>query len=387
MDVRVDPEEVVELTRDLVRFPSVNPPGNEAAPAEYLAKRMTDMGLDVEVQTLEPDRANVIGRIKGSGDGHLVFTGHLDVVPPGGQAWKHDPFAADLVDGHIYGRGSADMKGGVAAMVAAAGALLRAGFKPKADYVIAATCGEEAGMLGAQAMGDRRSLEGSRYLVVGEPSDLDVFIGEKGVLWVNVRALGRTAHGSMPWLGANAVSAIARLIPRLEEYPFPFTESPLLGKPTLSVNVIDGGNKTNVVPDVCAISIDMRTVPGQDHEKILSRLREIAEESARAYNPEVRVEVEIDNDKGPLETEPQNPLVGAMIASVKAVRGKDPKVGGVTYGTDAAHLGPAFNIPMVICGPGAPGMAHQPDEYVETEQLVQAVQIYSDLAQRLLRDS
>src|SRR5579872_4023843 len=139
MDVRVDKDLVVELTRDLVRIQSVNPPGNEQEAAEYLGNRMRHLGLEVELQHLEPDRAQVIGRLRGSGDGHLVLTGHLDVVPPGGQTWEHEPFAADLVDGRIYGRGSADMKGGVAAMVAAAAALIDAGFHPSADFVIAAT--------------------------------------------------------------------------------------------------------------------------------------------------------------------------------------------------------------------------------------------------------
>jgi succinyl-diaminopimelate desuccinylase len=382
-EVQVDAGLVVELTRDLIRFQSVNPPGNELPPAEYLANRLRELGMEAELQELEPGRANVIGRIRGEGEGHLVFTGHLDVVPPGGQAWEHQPFDADQVDGRIYGRGSADMKGGVAAIVTAMAALVQSGFRPKADIILAATCGEEAGMMGALAMAERRSLEGSRYLVVAEPSDLNVFIGEKGVLWITIRALGRTAHGSMPWLGSNAVSYMARLIPRLEEYPFPWEESPLLGKPTLSVNVIEGGNKTNVVPDVCQISVDMRTVPSQDHEDLLARIKTLTEDVAREYNPEIRVEIEIENDKGSLETDPSEPLVEAAIAAAQAVRGVAPTVGGVTYGTDAAHLSPAFNIPMVICGPGAQGMAHQPDEYVEVEQLVQAAQIYVDIARRL----
>jgi len=375
---------VTELTQQLVRFPSVNPPGNEQEVAEFLGGRLRELGLQVEIQPLGESRANVIGRIRGEGTGHLVLTGHLDVVPPGGQEWEHDPFAADLVDGRIYGRGSADMKGGVAAMVAAAASLASSGFRPRADLILACTAGEEAGMLGALTMVERRSLEGARHLVVAEPSDLNVFVGEKGVLWTRLRALGRTAHGSMPWLGVNTVSYMARLIPRLEEYPFAWEESALLGKPTLSVNVIRGGNKTNVVPDLCEVELDMRTVPSQRHEEILDRLRSLAEETARGFGPGLRIELEVDNDKPPLETDHSEPLVGATIAAVQAVRGSAPDVGGVTYGTDAACLGPGFNIPMVICGPGAPGMAHQPDEYVEVEQLVQAAEIYADLARRLL---
>jgi succinyl-diaminopimelate desuccinylase len=383
-EVGVDRDLVIGLTRELVQFRSVNPPGNEGAVAEFLAGRLRELGLEAEVQPVEEGRSNLIGRLPGGDAPPLVFTGHLDVVPPGGQAWEHDPFAAEMVDGRIYGRGSADMKGGVAAIVTAMAALKREGFQPKGDVILAATCGEEAGMLGARTMVDARSLPENGALIVAEPTTLDVFHGEKGVLWLTVRALGRTAHGSMPWLGVNAISAIARLIPQLEAYPFPYEESPLLGKPTLSVNVINGGNKTNVVPDICEIEVDMRTVPSQDHEDLARRVREMAEAVAREVHPDLRIEVEVDQDVTALETDRSHRLVEAAVTSVHAVRGKDPAVGGVTYGTDGAHLGPGFNMPVVICGPGAQGMAHQPDEYVEVEQLVDAAQIYVDLAHRLL---
>jgi succinyl-diaminopimelate desuccinylase len=377
-------ELVIDLTRELIRFQSINPPGNEGPVAEHLVRRLRELGLEAEIQYVEEGRANVLGRLRGAGDGHLVLTGHLDVVPPGGQKWDHDPFTADVQGARVYGRGSADMKGGVAAMVAAMASLAASGFRPRADVILAATCGEEAGMVGAQAMVELDSLKGSRWLVVGEPSGLDVFIGEKGVLWVEIRAFGRTAHGSMPWLGVNSVSYLARLITRLENHTFPWTESALLGGPTLSVNVINGGNKTNVVPDVAAMTVDMRTVPSQAHGEILAEMRSLAEEIAGEYDPELRVELEVENDKGPLETDRSDPLVTAIVDSVRAVRGKSPEVGGVTYGTDAAALGPGYGIPMVICGPGAAGMAHQPDENVEIEQLIDAAAIYEDLARRLL---
>jgi len=383
LDISIDRDLVVDLTCDLIRFRSVNPPGNEGEVAEFLAGRMRDLGLRAELQPFEDGRANVIGRLEGEGNGHLVFTGHLDVVPPGGQQWAHPPFEPEVEDGKIYGRGSCDMKGGVASIVTAMAALARSGFRPSADIVLAATGGEEAGMTGAKAMAAKQSLEGSRYLVVAEPSDLDVFVGEKGVLWIKVRALGRTAHGSMPWLGVNAVSYMARLIPRLEEYPFPFEESDLLGKPTLSVNVISGGNKTNVVPDVCEIEVDMRTLPSQDNEEIVERVRSLAEELAREEGKGIRVEVEVDQNMPSLETARTETLVDAVIGAVRTVRG-EPVVGGVTYGTDAAALGPAFDVPMVICGPGSPGMAHQPDEHVEIDQLVKAAEIYARLATTLL---
>lgn len=382
--IEIDSDLVVRLTQELVRFRSINPPGNEGEAAAFLAGTLRAAGLETEVLEVEPGRANVVARLRGDGGRPLVFTGHLDVVPPGGQPWTHDPFGGEQVDGRIYGRGSADMKGGVAAIATAMIAVARSGARPRGDIMLAATCGEEAGMTGARALVAGRALPRGGRLLVAEPTNLNVFHGEKGVLWLRVRALGRTAHGSMPWLGANAIGAIARLIPRLEAYPFPYEESPLLGAPTLSVNVIAGGNKTNVVPDLCEIEVDMRTVPGQDHEALVEGVRELAERTAREVHPEIRVEVEVDQSKGALETDPADDVVQATIAAVREVRGADPAVGGVTYGTDGAHLGPGFDMPVVICGPGANEMAHQPDESVPVEQLIQAAEIYVALARRLV---
>lgn len=379
-------EFAVALTRDLIRFQSVNPPGDEQPVAEFLAGVLGRHGIAAEIQPIEPGRANLLARLPGEGAGSLIFTGHLDVVPPGEQPWEHGPFTGDLVDGKVYGRGSADMKGGVAAIVAAMILLKEQGVRPAGDIVLAATAGEEAGLYGAGVMAQRRSLEGARWLVVAEPTDLNVFIAEKGILWADVTAAGRTAHGSMPHLGVNAISYMARLIERLDgTYPFPYTASPLLGAPTLSVDVIRGGNKSNVVPDLCRISIDMRTVPSQHHEEIIRSLGRLAREVADDFNPAIAVTVDVVHDERSVETPRQDPLVQAAIRAVTRVRGREPEVGGVAYATDAAVFGPAFDIPMVICGPGAPGMAHQPNEHVEVEQLVQATQIYADLAMDLLR--
>lgn len=381
---RVDRDHVVNLTRDLIRFKTVNPPGNEQPVAEFLQGMLVDLGFEVELQPVGPNRANLIARLPGRSSGHLVFTGHVDVVAPGELPWNHGPFDAEVEDGRVYGRGSVDMKGGVAAMVSAAVALARAGFKPEADLILAVTCGEETGLIGARTMAEQRSLEGSRWLVVTEPSDLNVFIAHKGILWVDVRAYGRTAHGSMPSLGVNAVSYMARLIARLEEYPFSYEESPLLGNPTLSVNVIQGGNKTNVVPDFSTVSIDMRTVPSQRHETIVEDLRRVADEVARDFGPELRVEVETINNAEGVETPSGDHLIEEMVQAITDVRGQRPTVGGVVYTTDASVLKPAFDLPTVICGPGTPGMAHQPDEWVAIDQLDQAAQIYASLAVRLL---
>jgi succinyl-diaminopimelate desuccinylase len=158
----------------------------------------------------------------------------------------------------------------------------------------------------------------------------------------------------------------------------------LLGRPSLSVNTIRGGSKVNVVADFCEIEVDLRTLPSQNQEELLEHIRRLGEELAAEFHPGLRVEIEIDQAKQSLETPRNDPLVEETIKAVTAVRRRPPQVGGVTYGTDAAYLAPGFNIPMVICGPGGTDMLHQPNEYVEIDQLVQAAEIYVDLARRLL---
>jgi succinyl-diaminopimelate desuccinylase len=365
-----------------VRFDTVNPPGNEEPAIRRLGEFLEQAGIVVEYQRLSENRLNLVARIRGSRSGHLVLCGHIDVVHPGAGSWEVEPFGGVITDGRLIGRGSADMKGGVAAMAQAMADLAGEHFQPKADLILAVTAGEEVDMAGAKLLSSTDLLSGASRIVIGEPTSLDVFRAEKGVFWTRVTAHGRTAHGSMPNLGVNAISFMARLIIRLEEYPFAFEPSDVLGNPTISVNVIDGGVKTNVVPDRCRAEIDMRLVPGQSRADVLGRLKALMEE-IRAEIP-VRTEVDILQDVPAVETPADDELVQATASIVNEVSGKKPTIGGVSYGTDGAIIAPSLGASMVIVGPGAPEQAHQPNEYVKIEELESAVEIYKGLARRLL---
>ncbi|HZT96770.1 MAG TPA: M20 family metallopeptidase [Chloroflexota bacterium] len=376
---------VVELTRQLVRINTVNPPGNEAAAVDHLARYLSQEGLSPETQEIAPGRTNLICRLRGAApEGHLILSGHIDVVHQGEATWEQPPFAAERVGDRLIGRGVADMKGGVAAMATALVELSRSGFRPRADLVLAVSAGEEVDTAGARMMAREDVLKGGRMIVIGEPTGLDVYVAEKGVLWLRVACRGRTSHGSMPDLGVNAVSFAAALIEELERYPFPFSESPILGKPTLSINRIEGGVKTNVVPDLCTLEIDLRLVPGQEPDEVIRKLEQVVERLRDRRAQLVQTEIEVLQSMPPVETDQADPLVEAVMAAAAEVRGVEPAVDGVPYGTDAAVLAPALRASMVIFGPGKPQQAHQPNEYVDVVELEQASRTYALIARRLL---
>jgi succinyl-diaminopimelate desuccinylase len=375
--------EVVELTRELVRIRSVNPPGAEASVAALLARRAEAWGLECRLDSVAEGRPNLIVRVPGTGERPaLLLSGHTDTVPPGEAPWDHDPFSGDLVDGTIWGRGTVDMKAGVAAMLVAMAALARRGWRPKGDLRFVGTVDEEVSCLGARHLLRTGGLEGVGWIVIGEPTNLDVVPAHRGAIWLEIVAHGRTAHGSMPHLGVNAILHLAELLRWLVERRFPYTPHPLLAPPTINVGTIAGGVKTNVVPDRCVATVDLRTVPGQDHAAIVEEVRDLAAELVSTA-PGLRIDVNVGNDMPPLETAADHPLVQTAQAAVADVLSVSPPVRGAPYYTDGG-VWVGTGIPIVIVGPGDDRLAHQPNERVETTQVLRAVRGYLALVERLL---
>jgi succinyl-diaminopimelate desuccinylase len=381
---RIQETEVVSLCRDLVRFKSVNPPGDELEIAEYVAGVLREAGLTVEMVPHTPTRASVLARLKGSGEmPALFYTGHLDVVPVGAEEWLHDPFEGEVVEGELWGRGASDMKGGNAAMIVATKVLAAANLPLKGDLILAFTAGEEGEQLGAAEIAARPDLAPVQAVVVAEPSSNDVYVAEKGAFWLQITTHGKTAHGSMPHLGQNAIMMMVALLSELDSLAVPYEEHPLLGGFTRSVNTIAGGVKTNVVPDQCTVTIDQRTVPGQDHGAILRQVEELIADLGQRL-PDFRASVEVINDRIPVATSPGEPVVQRFCDVVAEVTGARPVPKGVNYYTDAVVFAPALNAPMIICGPGEAKLAHQPNEYVEVPKMVEAAKIFTLAAVQLL---
>ncbi len=381
---RIQEAEVVSLCRDLVRFKSVNPPGDELEIAEYVAGVLREAGLTAEVIPHTPTRASVLARLKGSGEmPALLYTGHLDVVPVGAEEWLHDPFGGEVVEGRLWGRGSTDMKGGDAAMITAAKVLAAANLPLKGDLILAITAGEEGEQLGATELAARPDLAPVQAVVVAEPSYNDVYVAEKGVCWLKITTHGKTAHGSMPHLGQNAIMMMIALLTELDSLAVPYEAHPLLGRFTRSINTIAGGVATNVVPDQCVVTIDQRTVPGQDHHAMPRQVEELISDLGRRL-PDFRASVEVINDRIPVATSPEDPVVQRFYDVVAEVAGERPVPKGVNYYTDAVVFAPALKAPMIICGPGDAKLAHQPNEYVEVEKMVEAAKIFTLAAAQLL---
>lgn len=380
----LDTAALVTLTQELVRMRSINPPGDEAAVADFIAAWLQQAGMFAEiVPHAEPGRASVVGGLHGhQSRPALLLSGHLDTVPAGDN-WRHDILGAEVSEGKIWGLGSSDMKAGVAAMLLAMQAIHHSGAVLKGDLLFAGTAGEEVDSMGAQELVRQQKLSDVGFVVIGEPTANRVFTAEKGVLWLELRTQGQTAHGSMPHLGVNAIMHMNRLLQALEAAEIPYQTHPLLGDFTMNIATIAGGVKTNVVPDACRVTIDTRTVIGQDHQQILDTVRQLIDRLC-AEDPTFHAEVRQITERVPLDIPFDDPLVQAFVQQRDQVTGQVSKPAAATFATDGSVFVPAYHIPMVICGPGLPENAHQPNEYVEISRLVEAAHIYTLAALDLL---
>ena len=369
----------VALTQALVRLNTVNPPGDEDRCVELLADRLSAAGFACRTHAFAPRRTSLVARIGGGGRSPIAFTGHVDVVPLGGVPWRHDPFGAEIVAGQLYGRGASDMKSGVAAFTCAAIAQAERLKQSGTGLTLIITAGEETGCEGAFAMAaaaDAGELLGTAgALVVAEPTANLPLLGHKGAFWLQAAARGITAHGSMPQHGDNAVYKIARAALALEQFAFETGPHPLMGGPTLNVGTVRGGLNINSVPDAAEMTIDIRTVAGQDHRRLLQCL-------CRTLGPQIGLRTLLEVES--VFTEADDPWMRRVFALCAARSGQTISPATVSYFTDAAALrGPLSagdgTLPIVILGPGQPEMAHQTDEYCEVARITEATALFTDL--------
>jgi len=364
----IDP---VALTQRFIQFDTVNPPGNELGCAQHLKELLEAAGFATKLVPLGDGRASLVARTGRRGARKpLVFTGHIDVVPLGTRPWSLPPFEGQVRDGRLYGRGSSDMKSGVAAFVTAAiAAAPRVGDRMEIALVI--TAAEETGCQGAESI-VKAGLQGEAgALVVCEPTGNVPFVGHKGALWLKAVLQGITAHGSMPERGDNAVYKAARAVNRLSCFHFGVAPHPVLGSPTLNVGSLHGGLNINSVPDRAEIQIDLRTIPAVDHAALRERIRtEMAEEA----------ELETLIDLPGIWTAPEDPWVKSVGEITSRVTGEPASVKTATYFSDASIFVPAFGgCPALILGPGEPAQAHQTDEWCSVERIGQAARIYEGM--------
>jgi succinyl-diaminopimelate desuccinylase len=386
----VDAEEVVRMTRDLVRIPSVIRPGDaagtEAAAAAYIARSMRDQGLAVTVAEAAPGRPNVVGDWVGGRAGRgLILEGHTDVVTEGDPAaWAHPPFDAAIADGRIYGRGAADMKGGLAAAVAALAAVRRTAPDLPGRVRIAALADEEGMMLGVKAFVRAGGAAGFDGAIVCEPEENEICLHQKGAMRVLATFRGRMAHGAMPYAGANPIPWAAAFIRGLngEEARQQQRHGAhrLLGLPFITPTTVRapvaGEPQFNVMAGEAQVTVDIRTIPGQDHATLRAALEAIAAE-VRAADPRADIALELVEDRPWTETSADAPIVRAVERAHATVLGGPPRYGGVPGATDGTFLHAWAGLPIVTIGPGRRDIPHQTDEYVEVTALVAAARLYA----------
>ena len=356
----------------------------ELAAAEIISAELGRSGIDCRIDSWDGTRANIIAQVpqaqvsSAGRKGALLFACHLDVVGAGEASWKYPPFAATESDGKIYGRGSADMKGGIAAAVTAIGQIADSGMKLQGDIILFGAAGEETDSCGTKRF--VRNFGGTAEfigVIIPEPTDFEIITAHRGMLWLKVTTKGKAAHGSTPQLGVNAIASMRSVLNELENYEIAFEPHELLGGCSMSINTISGGKAINVVPDKCDIGIDIRTLPAQnrlaiiaDFEKIFAKLRQ--------ENPQFEAQVSIVREVGALETDCRCDFVRAFCSAVGI--NETCAVGFTTDGPYFASLG----APVVIFGPGKPELAHKPDEYIDIDDVEKAVEYYKNIILKFL---
>jgi succinyl-diaminopimelate desuccinylase len=351
----------------------------ELAAAQTIAAELERSGIESRIETWDQTRANIVARVRSTRRKKaLLFVCHLDVVGPGEAPWTHPPFAAVESDGKIYGRGAADMKGCIAAVVTAIRRVAESGAQLQGDVMLLGAAGEETDSCGARRfVGNPSAIPELSGIVVTEPTEFDVVNAHRGLLWLEVATEGKAAHGSTPHLGVNAITSMKSVLDELERYRIPFEPHRLLGRCSMSINKIAGGQAINVVPDKCSIAVDIRTLPSQNHndivagfEKILAKLRQGSSQFA--------AEVSIIRDVQALETDGSCDFVRDFCSAVGRSRTK--AVGFTTDGPYFASLG----VPVVVFGPGKSELCHKPDEYIDLADVEKGVELYKNIILRFL---
>ncbi|KOO48731.1 M20 family metallopeptidase [Viridibacillus arvi] len=393
-----DREAVIQLTRELVKIPSVYREGiadaNETKVALYVAEYLKNIGIQTHIEEVVPGRPNVIGIIDSGKPGKtLLFEGHTDVVTEGNvDAWTYGPFSAEIVDGRMYGRGTNDTKGNLACMITAVQSILKDKEEFCGKIILCIPVDEEGMMLGIKHFIKQGWADGVDGAIICEPEENNVCIAQRGAMRIRVDVYGKMAHGAISWSGINPNWRMARLIVELEklekEEQERLGEDPYLKWPSITPTILQapvkGDAQINVIPDHCMMTLDIRTVPQQDHDELLNKINAII---ARLKNDDAdfNVELTILDNRPSTFTDKDHPVVHAVYDAVKEVTAEEPIYNGVPGATDGTFLH-MHGVPIVTIGAGDREIPHQINEYVDIEELAVTTAIFRDAALRFLKD-
>lgn len=381
----LDEGRLVDRLQALVRAPSENPPGDEARAAAVAAEMCTALGLEVTTVEVEAGRPTVIAR-KVFGNGPtLGYCSHIDVVPAGPSSeWRFPPFDATVEDGRLYGRGSADAKGPVAAAIEAAAILLDSGVPLAGTLELELVADEETmGFKGAGALVADKTIAPD-VAIVGEPTSLKIVRAQRGAAWLRVTTSGAAAHGSAPERGVSAIKHMAEIVRHLEE-TVPDISHAVVGGPSINVGTIAGGSKVNMVPSSCTIEVDRRTIPGESKEDVLASI-EAAVDRARDTFPDIAPAVELEFYAPPFEIDESAPLVEHVRSAIGEVQERPAELVGFRGASDARFLASA-GIDVIVCGPGDIAVAHTVRESIAIDELARGALAYALSFARILTPS
>ncbi|HEV2757405.1 MAG TPA: M20 family metallopeptidase [Actinomycetota bacterium] len=378
----LDRDRLVDRLGQLVRTPSENPPGEEAAAASVTSALCKDLGLEVEEHEVEPGRPSVVARWRGSPGPTLCYCSHIDVVPAGDPGlWSRDPYSGAIEDGRMHGRGSSDAKGPCAAALEAVAILKGAGWEPHGTLELALVADEETmGFKGAGYLVEQKVLDPD-VAIVGEPTSLRIVRAQRGASWFRLTTKGLAGHGSAPERGINAVKHMAEVVLHLED-TLPDVTHPLLGGPTISVGTIRGGEKVNIIPAACIAEVDRRTVPGETRESVIAGIEE-AIDRARDRFPDLDATIELAFFAEPFEVAADAPVVSAAVDATRRVTGADVDVIGFRGASDARFLFET-GCDVIVWGPGDITLAHTARESIDLAELEKGALAYAGAFASLL---
>ncbi len=386
VDPSIRKDEVIELTQELVRTPSPNPPGDTRDCAEIILNKFKKEHIDAEIVEGKKGICNVVARLPGKRKGKtLLLSGHIDVVPPG-EGWTVDPFGAEIRDDNIYGRGTCDMKSGIASMMAAMIGFKRSGAPFNGEMIFMGAADEETGSeFGTVYLLKKGIVEKADFAIVSEPTSLRVELGNRGLRWIAITIKGKASHAGRPHLGINAISYGAKITEAIHSMKFKNRNDAFeIPDPSISVTLIHGGTKENIIPDRCELVLDRRMIPGETTETVMAELKEVIDPILEKER-ELQVEIKMNpNYWNPYLISEREPVAQATIDSVREITGKSPLIGGKAACTDASHLFHFGGIPTVLFGPGNETLSHKPDECVAIQNLLVGTEIYLSIFRKLL---
>jgi len=364
--------EMVELLRELIM--TASPSGEEKTIAQLIAKKLKGFGFE---KVKLDDLHNVICKIEGSGDSPtLLYNGHTDVVPLGDLSlWPIDPLKAPVVDNKITGRGACDMKGSIAAMMMAASTVKSAGAKLRGNLILTMVSREENGLQeGTKYTIEKHGLKPDIALI-GEATNLNLSLGCRGRIVVDISVKGKSSHAANPSEGINAIVKMSKMIDAIDNMEM--STHKILGPTTQTItNITCQPGQLNMVPSLCSISIDRRIAPGDTMEKTKAEFDAIIEQ-LKASDPEFDADVETGKSAPPGYQPPQESVIKSLQESAKYVLGRSPKISHYLFGTDGSYLSGVSNIPWFGFGPGDEANAHSVNDHVKIDDLIAASKVYA----------